>query len=172
MNAKAPVSSRYRNVAEWCQIVIWYGSRTAQRSGVPLIEHINDGIEILEGLKASPLAIRAYCLHPLTQNNAMINLGWSDALPLAEEYAVKANAYLCRPETDYVRTVEQLQDLVGEMSQDCALMLLADKLQNSTDFQKYHADTHPRRHELTRYFDLWIAFLHNYLGMNPQQVKR
>lgn len=39
------------------------------------------------------------------------------------------------------------------------LMLIADKVQNYKDFQQYHINTHPRRVELTYYFNLWLDVL-------------
>lgn len=131
----------------------FYGTRKAARSQVPLINHIDEGLELLD----SDLLKRAFCLHPLVQNEEPLDLSWSEALPLAQEYARKANAYLCRPETDYVKTSEQLLALTGSLGSEVASMLLADKTQNQRDFNKYHKDSHPRSQQLTEYFDLWIA---------------
>lgn len=144
---------------EYRAIMDFYGDRTTARSGVPLMNHIDEGLVLLEHLGASELARRAYCLHPIVQNNEPIDVSWSPAYGLACEYGLKANSFLCRPENDGIETAEQLSILVGFMTRDCAHMLMADKVQNRQDFRAYHEGTHPRSAELARYFDLWIDFL-------------
>ena len=47
----------------------FYGDKTAKRSGVPLINHINEGLIVLDFIKASDIAKKAYCLHPLVQSD-------------------------------------------------------------------------------------------------------
>jgi len=149
---RVAVSPEYRAIARF------YGARTTKRSGVALMKHIDEGIEILGALDASEVAKRAFCLHPIVQNSEPVDVGWSTCLGIAEEYRDKANAYLCRPDTDYVRTVRQVRNRVGSMTGDCRLMLIADKLQNRADFERYHP-AHPRAEQLARYFNLWLEFL-------------
>lgn len=146
-------SPEYRAIADF------YGERTAKRSGVRLMQHIDEGLFLLTRWGASDLAHRAFCLHPIVQNNEDVDVSWSDAYPLACEYRDKANAYLCRPETDHIREIDQVHTLVGTMSEDCRMMLLADKFQNERDFRKHHALTHERSIHLSRYFDLWLRYL-------------
>lgn len=146
---------------EYLIIKGYYGERCAQRSGVRLISHIEEGLAILDTLCASDTAKRAFCLHPITQNEIAIDLSWSTAYTLACEYRDVANAYLCRPETDWIKTVDDLHHHLPTMSKDCAYMLLADKIQNRKDFRLYHQDTHERSNELREYFDLWIEYLYS-----------
>lgn len=148
---------------EFEAIAAFYGDRTAARSGVPLISHITEGLQILEGLHANRTMLAAFCLHPIVQNGEPVDVSWSDAFPLACEYRDKANAYLCRPATDHVTEISQVAALVGDMSIECAVMLLADKLQNKKDFLRYHSHTHARRRQLTLYFQLWLTFLEDQL---------
>ena len=143
---------------EWLEIYKFYGHRRARRSDVPLMNHITEGLDILTAIGASERAQRAFCLHPLVQNNENVDVSWSSAYPLACEYRDRANSYLCRPDTDHIRTVEQVGEVVGAMSKDCVHMLFADKLQNQRDFLRYHR-FHDRAPQLRNYFALWIAHL-------------
>jgi hypothetical protein len=38
-------------------------------------------------------------------------------------------------------------------------MLIADKVQNRKDFERYHRDTHPRARDLDHYFRNWLIAL-------------
>ncbi len=129
--------------AEYRAIIRFYGGGVARRSGVPLM---------------SDVVKRAFCLHPIVQNEEPIDVSWSTCLGIAEEYRDRANAYLCTPATDYVKTARQVHNRVGKMTNDCRLMLIADKSQNSKDFERYHPD-HPRADQLRRYFALWLEYL-------------
>lgn len=137
----------------------YYGTKKAKRSGVLLINHIYEGLLVLDALEAPFICYQAFCLHPIVQNNINIDLSWSSALGLAREYALKANSYLCRLENDWVKTIDDVYKIVGDMSSECKLMLLADKYQNRKDFNLYHAESHARAKELSQYFDLWLKFL-------------
>lgn len=143
---------------EYRVIQEFYGTRTAKRSNVPLMNHIDEGLALLRWWRASRRVRAAYCIHPIVQNDEPVDVTWSDSFGLAKEYKDKANAYLCREETDHICTSAQVHLLVGDMSQECALLLLADKMQNLKDFRKYHRD-HPREKQLKNYFMTWICFL-------------
>lgn len=146
---------------EYLIIKGYYGERCAVRSGVKLINHIEEGLAILDTIQASDIAKRAFCLHPITQNEIDIDLSWSNAYSLACEYRDVANSYLCRPENDWITTIGDVHKQVPSMSKDCVDMLLADKIQNRKDFRLYHQGTHERSEELTEYFDLWIKYLYS-----------
>jgi hypothetical protein len=45
-------------------ITQFYGDRKAERSGVPLINHIHEGLWILESMNASRVTKQGWCLHP------------------------------------------------------------------------------------------------------------
>jgi hypothetical protein len=150
----------------------FYGDRCAQRSGVPLINHINEGVIVLDILRASDHAIAAYMLHPLFQNDSdlagyqyMFHLLDPTVVAYIMEYRNIANA--------------SLSDIVGYDGSvigdhwECKLkrpikkspigpvnaMLIADKVQNYKDFITYHKDTHPRSVELDFYFKSWLETL-------------
>jgi hypothetical protein len=155
-----------RSSAEYALIKRWYGDQRAKRSGLPLINHINEGIDLLVAMGASERAIQAFCLHPLAQSDSDVakEMIWKTpgirraTAQLAMMYAKHANSYLCRPETDHY-TVDSLNEHVGWLSQDLIHMLAADKLQNEKDFNLYHKATHPRSEQLARYFCIWLDYL-------------
>lgn len=139
-----------------------YGNQRAKRSGVLLINHIDEGLTILDLIVSSKDAKLAFCIHPLAQ--AYLDVEWSSVKNLAKEYAYFANKFLCNESTDHIKTKNQLEihlhyDIDYRISDDCIDMLIADKIQNRKDFMKYHKGTHDRSSELERYFDLWIAYL-------------
>lgn len=144
---------------EYAAINAFYGSQTARRSQLPLMRHIDDGLHILTSIGASPLAKAAFCLHPIVQNSEALDVSWSSAYQLACEYRDKANAYLCRLDTDWVTTPKDVQCIVGDMSKDCRAMLIADKRQNYGDFIASHFGKHARSEQLDRYFRLWLSYL-------------
>lgn len=145
---------------EYQVIAEHYGDRCARRSGVRLLQHIDEGIALLRCLRAAPQAQRAYCLHPILQPDAQLSaveLSGLTADPvvmaLAMEYRSVANAYLS-PMGDRDPADIRLSPL--EAVND---MLRADKVHNYKDFLRYHAKTHPRRAALQRYFQAWLVAL-------------
>lgn len=137
----------------------FYGDRTAKRSGVPLIKHIDEGLEILQKIQASQVAMDAYCLHPLLQSDESFNDNWKTldftgvpvpAIILCVEYRRVANSYLSK---------DHISKFVGFTNEDVRDMLIADKVQNESDFAKYHEGKHERSAELREYFDNWFKLL-------------
>lgn len=146
----------------------YYGTRCAGRSGIPLIQHVLEGLEIMTGMGATEVAKKAFCLHPLLQHDDDLAKNWQrisdmpevsrQAFNLAMVYRTKANAYLCRPETDHF-TLADIERVVGFCSQNMIHMLVADKIQNEKDFEIHHKSTHGRSEQLAAYFDLWLQYL-------------
>ena len=139
-----------------------YGERVAERSKVPLINHIDEGLAILDSIGANLLAKRAYCLHPLVQaDEALIKFYHSEdsmavssrVLLLALEYRKVANAYLSHRKIKNISEIEL--SLIEEVNQ----MLYADKVQNQKDFLIYHRGKHSRSNELEKYFNNWLKKL-------------
>lgn len=149
-----------------------YGEKKAKRSGLPLMNHIDEGLDILNILNSSDEAKRAFCIHPIFQSETMIDyrsdylsmIGDEDFVvgELARKYSVLANSFLCRPHTDSWGKDEILKQLAnangGEyiLSPEISDMLLTDKTQNYKDFILYHYGSHERSSELFNYFHLWI----------------
>lgn len=149
-------------------IKTFYGKKTAERSGVPLINHIDEGLIILDAINADIESKAAFCLHPLVQrdedlkNNYSTLSGMSPNIVLfALEYRNIANAFLSNriieagsDKTPVALGLPALSPL--EQVND---MLIADKVQNYKDFLKYHVETHERAESLVLYFKLWLATL-------------
>ncbi|WKB53612.1 hypothetical protein [Eleftheria terrae] len=142
-----------------------YGNRTAARSGVPLMRHIDEGLYLLDLLGASLRARQAWCLHPLLQDDTSLQAAlaadapwWQhrpdpQALLLAMEYRAVANAYLsqhCRGDDDAIALSP-----LPEVNQ----LLVADKVQNRKDFEAHHLGHHPNSATLVRYFANWLRCL-------------
>ena len=150
-----------KNSDEYRAIAGFYQDHTAQRSQVPLMNHINEGLVILGRIGASKDAMKAYCLHPLFQNDQelssvgekyIIDFGESSTTKLAMEYRRVANAYLAKC---------QIPDGGIQLShlKEVNDMLIADKVQNRKDFLRYHYGTHQNSARLNEYFQAWLIAL-------------
>jgi hypothetical protein len=151
-----------RNSREYQAIAAYYGERAARRSGVRLMQHIDQGLAILREIGASARAMRAFCLHPLVQSDADLAASYprlhelsDDArvIALALEYRNIANSTLS------TRVIASPDDIPLSPLPEVNDMLVADKVQNRADFLAHHATTHPRAVELARYFELWLVRL-------------
>lgn len=150
-------------------IADFYDDRTAERSGVPLINHINQGLVILNEIRADQVTRQAWCLHPMLQGDKDYQrfegrveswrrrtkpreVSWR-AVMLAMEYRAVANAYLS------TRTIKHWSEIDLGPDQRVQDLLVADKVQNRKDFEEYHLATHPRSVELQLYFKFWMKRL-------------
>ncbi len=148
-------TSKHRMRKAYQLISNFYGSSVTKRSGVKLINHIDEGIEILESLGAEDDTIDAYCLHPILQSDEEFNKNYTmnfdgistSAIILAVEYRRVANSYL---------SDNGIEGFVGFTNDKIKQMLFADKKQNEKDFALYHEGTHVRSKELRKYFDNWL----------------
>lgn len=93
-----------KDSAEYQFIKRHYGTRCAARSGVPYMNHIDEGLKVLKAIDATRLAALAYCLHGALQSDQdytggiLTTLSTSvlnnAALATAMEYRHVANSYL------------------------------------------------------------------------------
>jgi hypothetical protein len=148
-----------KDTREYKMISLYYGDRVAKRSQVPLMNHINEGLIVLERISATDAAMRAFCVHPMLQADADLKANKHlylepEIMMLAMEYRNIANAFLSDKMDDTIIGDIKLSPLF-EVNE----MLIADKVQNYKDFITYHRDTHPRSRELSRYFLNWLAAL-------------
>ena len=139
-----------------------YDGRTAERSGVPLINHIDEGLRVLRARNATQAAMAAYCLHPLVQrdidlasNNRHLVDFPGHVIVLTMEYRNIANASLAHK----VDQCSGPEAIPLSPLHDVNEMLVADKVQNYKDFRTYHFGSHPRGERLDRYFQMWLARL-------------
>lgn len=139
----------------------FYGDGRARRSGRFFTAHVDEGLFVLDRLGAPMLARRAFCLHPLVQSDADLQTTLAsalldglpaDAVALAMEYRWRANAHLPKhtPKVPLVGPIEEIR-----------LMLVADKIQNRKDFERYvrHHPEVPNRSRLDAYFREWFDVL-------------
>lgn len=134
------------------------------------MNHIDEGLWILEKIGASENAKRAYALHPLVQDDSAlaafyksgdIELVDKHVLLLAMEYRWAANSYLSFHTS---RPLDQIKlSPLDEVNQ----MLIADKVQNRKDFDTYHLGTHPHSERLQEYFAEWL----DRLGVSDAQYQ-
>lgn len=135
------------------------------RSGLPLMNHINEGIRLLDAIGSSVRAMEAFCVHPLLQadsdlqvalqNNAVFLKHGLDpaAIVLAMEYRRVANLYL----SHHCKSAEDNFEL--SCLQEVNEMLIADKVQNRKDFEVHHLNSHPDSETLDLYFKNWLCRL-------------
>lgn len=149
-------SFKHSNAYKFIQM--FYGDTVAERSRVPYIYHIDEGLAILKELDSDPDVQEAYCLHPYYQSDSEFlanvmkhipNVSTS-AVALAMEYRWVANSYLSK---------NNISDFVGFTCPQVREMLIADKVQNYKDFLIHHKDKHPRSDELDQYFNNWFELL-------------
>jgi len=161
-NIEYKLAGQHTTLPEYQAIEAHYGDRRAKRSGVFLMNHIDEGLAVLRSMNAGTRAERAFCLHPLFQLDDDLSKSYwklweiSDnprVLMLAMEYRNIANAYLSR------RDIASASEIALSPLDEVNMMLRADKIQNYKDFIVHHRETHPRAAELDRYFSLWLVRL-------------
>ena len=159
-----------KETIEYQMISEHYGDNVAKRSQVPLINHINEGLVVLDQIRANDAAKRAFCIHPLLQNDLDLKNNWPTVynvcspkvVMLAMEYRNIANSFLSDKIPEFQNTPIKLSPIAAVND-----MLIADKVQNCKDFWTYHYGTHPRSNELEVYFDKWL----DALGVSEEQYE-
>ncbi|KOY86718.1 hypothetical protein AD998_11685 [bacterium 336/3] len=151
-----------RSTIEYGLIKNYYADKKAERSGVLLINHIDEGLQILKWEKASINAMKAYCLHPMFQADEALVENYQlkisekvtpNIILLVMEYRNIANQYLSK------RIIENIEEIQLSSLVEVNQILVADKIQNRKDFEIYHKKSHPRAIELDKYFKNWLLRL-------------
>ena len=165
-------SEGYRLVKEF------YGDRRAARSQVLLMDHIHQGIEILQRLGANPTTIEAYVVHPIFQADpelaAHVELcrGLDPMVVLlAMEYRNIANHFLSPKVRMNKWGPEAVEEIKLSPLSSVNEMLVADKVQNRKDFLAFHEGIHERTLELDYYFKYWLEALQITEEMYEELVK-
>lgn len=149
-----------RSSDEYAAVRAFYGERTARRSGIAYMAHIDEGLDVLDLIGASMTARLAFCLHPLAQADDDLPsfdprcASSPDVLVAVIEYRNVANRYLAFHRGEPGRTARPSPlAVVNEM-------LVADKVQNRKDFEDHHASTSDAVSErLAGYFAEWLEAL-------------
>jgi len=175
---KHKIALGFTQTLEYKIVSDYYGNKCAERSGVPLMNHIDEGLCILKWIGASESSKRAYCLHPIYQSNESlleygnrnmrdINIFGIDANVMVNvmEYRSVANSYLSD------RKVSFIGDIKLSPLEDVNNMLIADKIQNRKDFEIYHKN-HSRFYDLNIYFKNWLSRLGISEKVYNEYVKR
>lgn len=147
----------------------FYGSRKAKRSGLDLMNHIDEGLEIhLKIQELFPVndlqnISDAYTVHPIFQadpdllNEYTFKKYVSDMDPivvmLAMEYRKTANAYLPP------RIINSIDEIELSPLEEVNQMLRIDKIQNRKDFEIHHKGKHQNSDGLDIYFKNWLEKL-------------
>ena len=139
----------------------YYGDKKAKRSGVLYMNHIDEGLIILDEMVCTYYTKSAYCIHPIIQEDSTLKQNIEKYLSridpvvlfLAMEYRNVANRGLSCYQVD--NPAQIYLSPIYDVNQ----MLIADKVQNFKDFNKYHLDIHPKSIELNRYFRNWLRAL-------------
>jgi hypothetical protein len=148
----------------------YYKGKSAKRSKLPYMNHINEGIVILKLLHAPDSAIEAFCLHPLFQGDNELATYHEDKelnflmgpklMKLVIEYRNVANNFLA---PHYGKKEPKLSPII-----EVNWMLLADKIQNYKDFLNHQRHPHmglaptmsmQKWIELDKYFQEWLRLL-------------
>lgn len=144
-----------------------YGDECAKRSGIPKINHISEGLRLLDYLEVHRPAKVAFCLHPIVQDGCGRDQ-WSQlyytygerVMYLLHNYTAVANKFLPAAVVHRTRTgfktipIELPEDLDG----DVRWMLLADKIQNRKDYRA-NWNKFPNWIQLADYFNAWMIAL-------------
>jgi hypothetical protein len=149
---------------EYKAIEASYGSRRAERSQVLLMHHVDEGLQVLAQRGASTRAMKAFCLHPLVQEDVVLAASYARLHELTDDPAVLALALEYRNIANATLStcpIASASDIPLSPLAEVNEMLVADKLQNWKDFVLQHRATHPRNDALERYFALW----HERLGI-------
>lgn len=160
---------------EYKRILEIYNDEVAKRSKVPLINHIHEGLIIIDiifcytklagklphhffNIGVVEKLKKAFCLHPIFQNDTTLRYEVfynydAASVAYAMEYRHIANYYLSH------RKINDINEIKLSPLEEVNFLLLVDKIQNYKDFQLYHSKTHERSIELDEYFKNWFKKL-------------
>lgn len=135
----------------------FYDGKIAQRSKVYKIYHVIEGCFILDRLGADLATKRAFCLHPMLQDDVELAENFRTvavdcdpvSVMLALEYRNIANGYLSN------RNIESIGEITLSPLTEINVMLRADKIQNRKDFDLYLKGKIKNSDRMVQYFKNW-----------------
>lgn len=143
-----------------------YRDKTAERSGVPLINHIDEGLRLLRKWDRSENMKDAWCLHPLVQDDEMLFQTYYDltsfhpeTVMLVMEYRNIANQGLRANVIGGDSNLRIIQKIELSPIDNVNVLLMVDKIQNRKDFEKYFPKDDPDYDLLRLYFREWFHTL-------------
>lgn len=148
------------------EIKDYYGDQMAKRADVFYMQHIDEGLIVLDEIFASWQAKTAFCIHPLCQNDIDLFINTSNhmmerfekyTIMLAMEYRNIANSFLS-PMEDHPGYKDHTKIKLSPLP-EVNQMLVADKVQNYKNFIENYKDIHPRAEQLELYFEQWFKAL-------------
>lgn len=144
----------------------YYEYKVAKRSGIPYINHIDEGLLLLNyKLRAKDsVSHRAFCLHPFYQDNIRIDTTKisGHSTRVAYFYSIIANTFLrhnYKNNNDLSHWIPSYHSvLCNDKSSNVYNMLYADKIQNYKDFMK-HYNSYSEAESIEEYFLWWFDVL-------------
>lgn len=164
---------------EYKAIQNYYQNKSAARSKVPLINHIDEGLAIMRYMAFSDMCQRAFCLHPLLQSDEALLENYQklpddispQAVLLGMEYRRVANSCLSYMGTKSSEKGAEKHFIfptpVETKFPEVLHMLLADKIQNRKDFLLYSQGKITGSERLTAYFEYWLTA---YFNLSSEQI--
>lgn len=145
-------------------ISIVYGDDRSERTNVPYIKHILDGLLILDHLGASKIEMQAWCLHPIFQIKELRDRAESINVTLT---APIGSSVLAAAYADAANSFTSMSAFTGAADRPPVIpsaslhkLLVADKIQNYCEFADSIDNFEPKDVvRLNRYFKLWLEHL-------------
>lgn len=145
-----------------------YSYIKANRSQIPYMNHVDEGLRILRRIGATKEAQKAFCLHPIYQidkdfvrNQNKVTTLNTNIMALTIEYRNVANDYLSPGPVP-----RDIKDIRLSPIKDVNDMLVADKIQNRKDFELHYEKYH-NKESLDYYFKAWL----NRLGISEENYQ-
>lgn len=150
------------NTPEYNIIENIYSEKYSKRTGVNYMNHIDEGLIILNKLSASLDAKLGYIIHPIFQSDEELKRCYNhtsltnispQSLINALEFRNIINNY------SKFRTIKDFDEIKLSPLKDVNFMVAADIIQKRKDFEQYHIHTHEHSQQLIIYFNNWLKRL-------------
>lgn len=141
------MAGQFCKTPEYREIQSYYNDQKDKISQRYFMNHIDEGLFILNILGASDATKRAFCLHPLLQKDQDLKIHWNT---LKHKYDAEVIGLVMEYRNIANKQVElSAIDDVNEMS-------IADKIQNYKDFLICQHNVHKDSEEIDKYLTKWL----------------